>query len=119
MDELKACQEGLKVKYNVFKVEDGGIVNNCFVLRPDKDPAAVDALRAYAASTDYFNVQYYRPGQSLSQPPVWSKTVYITNDVAGRDMVENLAASLTEHVANMEIPVGRKIVLTAERSLKI
>lgn len=69
--------------------------------------------------TIYFNVQYYRPGQSLSQPPVWSKTVYITNDVAGRDMVENLAASLTEHVANMEIPVGRKIVLTAERSLKI
>ena len=69
--------------------------------------------------TIYFNVQYYRPGQSLSQPPVWSKTVYITNDVAGRDMVENLAASLTEHVANMEIPVGRKIVLTAERSMKI
>ncbi|WP_020074083.1 hypothetical protein [Faecalispora sporosphaeroides] len=69
--------------------------------------------------TIYFNVQYYRTGQSLSQPPVWSKTVYITNDVAGRDMVENLAASLTEHVANMEIPVGRKIVLTAERSLKI
>lgn len=69
--------------------------------------------------TIYFNVQYYQPGQSLSQPPVWSKTVYITNDVAGRDMVENLAESLTEHVANMEIPVGRKIVLTAERSLKI
>ena len=69
--------------------------------------------------TIYFNVQYYRPGQSLSQPPVWSKTVYITNDVAGRDMVENLAASLTEHITNMEIPVGRKIVLTAERSLKI
>lgn len=69
--------------------------------------------------TIYFNVQCYRPGQSLSQPPVWSKTVYITNDVAGRDMVENLAASLTEHVANMEIPVGRKIVLTAERSMKI
>lgn len=69
--------------------------------------------------TIYFNVQYYQPGQSLSQPPVWGKTVYITNDVAGRDMVENLTASLTECVANMEIPVGRKIVLTAERSMKI
>ena len=69
--------------------------------------------------TIYFNVQYYRPGQSLSQPPALDKTVYITNDAAGRDMVENLTASLTEHVANMTIPVGRKIILTAERSLKI
>ena len=69
--------------------------------------------------TIYFNVQYYRPGQSLSQPPVWDKTVYITNDAAGRDMVENLTTSLTEHVANMTILAGRKIVLTAERSMKI
>jgi hypothetical protein len=69
--------------------------------------------------TIYFNVQCYRPGQSLSQPPAWDKTVYITNDAAGRDMVENLMASLTEYVANMTIPAGRKIILTAERSLKI
>jgi len=69
--------------------------------------------------TIYFNVQCYRPGQSLSQPPAWSKTVYITNDAAGRDLVENLTSSLTEHVANLAIPDGRKIVLTAcERSLK-
>lgn len=45
-------QEGLKVKYNVTKVSDGSIVNNCFVLRPDKDSAAVVALRAYAATTE-------------------------------------------------------------------
>lgn len=69
--------------------------------------------------TIYFNVQCYQPGQSLSQPPAWSKTVYITNDVAGRYMVENLLSSLTEHVANMAIPDGRKIVLTAsERGMK-
>lgn len=70
--------------------------------------------------TIYFNVQYYLSGQSLSQPPAWDKTVYITNDAAGRDMVENLTASLTECVANMTMPSGRKIVLTAcERSMKI
>ncbi|WP_195200618.1 hypothetical protein [Faecalispora jeddahensis] len=69
--------------------------------------------------TIYFNVQCYQPGQSLSQPPAWDKTVYITDNATGRDMVENFTSSLTEHVANMAIPVGRKIVLTAERSLKI
>lgn len=44
--------EGLKIKYNVHKIEDGSIVNNCFVLRPDKDPAAFEALLAYAEHTE-------------------------------------------------------------------
>lgn len=44
--------KGLYVKYNVFKVADGSVVNDCFVLRPDRDPAAVAALRAYAAATE-------------------------------------------------------------------
>ncbi|MFR1804772.1 MAG: hypothetical protein ACLSWS_22485 [Faecalispora jeddahensis] len=70
--------------------------------------------------TIYFNVQCYQPGQSLSQPPAWDKTVYITDNATGRDMVENFTSSLTEHVANLEIPLGRKMMLTAcERSLKI
>lgn len=43
--------DGLKVKYNVTKLEDGSTVHDCFVLRPDKDPAAVKALQAYAAAT--------------------------------------------------------------------
>lgn len=43
--------EGLKIKYNVTKIEDGSVVNDCFVLRPNKDPAAVEALRAYAKAT--------------------------------------------------------------------
>lgn len=43
--------EVLKVKYNVTKVEDGSVVTDCFVLRPQKDAAARAALRAYAAAT--------------------------------------------------------------------
>lgn len=42
---------GLKLKYNVTKVKDGSPVYDCFVLRPDKDPAARAALRAYADAT--------------------------------------------------------------------
>lgn len=44
--------KGLKAKYLVFKADTGESVENCFVLRPDKDPASVEALRAYASATD-------------------------------------------------------------------
>lgn len=44
--------EGLKTKYIVRKAETGEDVDNCFVLRPEKDPAAVSAIRAYAEATD-------------------------------------------------------------------
>lgn len=52
--EVKACRyvDGLKVKYNVTKVEDGSRVCDCFVLRPQKDIAARKALLAYADATD-------------------------------------------------------------------
>lgn len=43
---------GLKHKYNVYKAEDWSRVENCFVLRPDKDPAARMALLEYANQTD-------------------------------------------------------------------
>ena len=42
---------GLKVKYRVFKVRNNEPVENCFVLRPDKDPAARAALECYANKT--------------------------------------------------------------------
>ena len=44
--------DGLKAKYLVFGATTGKRIVNCFVLRPDKDPAAVEALRAYARFTD-------------------------------------------------------------------
>ena len=44
--------DGLKRKYIVLKSDTGEGVENCFVLRPDKDPAAIAALRAYAEVTD-------------------------------------------------------------------
>ena len=61
----------------------------------------------------YFNVQYYAPGQSLSKPPVWDKTVYITDNVAGRELVSNFTDSLVNHVASMKFVENAKIILTA------
>lgn len=61
----------------------------------------------------YFNVQYFAPGQSVVKPPAFDKTVYITNNDAGRKLVCDFTHSLTEYVANMEIPVGAEVTLTA------
>jgi len=81
--------DGLKAKYNVFKVSDGSAVCDCFVLRPGKDPAAVAALRAYAAATDNKVLAddiYHWVGQQENAPltldelrgmdgqPVWVET---------------------------------------------
>ncbi|MNP16836.1 hypothetical protein D3C76_1092440 [compost metagenome] len=43
-------EQGLYVKYHVTKMSDGTPVGDCFVLRPDKDPAARAAIQAYAWS---------------------------------------------------------------------
>lgn len=43
--------DGLYAKYAVYKKEDGSAVNDCFVLRPDRDAAALVALKAYARTT--------------------------------------------------------------------
>lgn len=43
---------GIKRKYIVLKADTGEGVDNCFVLRPNKDPAANVALEAYAKETE-------------------------------------------------------------------
>ena len=45
-------KNGLKLKYNVTKIDTGEPVGDCFVLRPTKDPAALQALIAYAIFTE-------------------------------------------------------------------
>lgn len=44
-------RRGLYMKYDVFKTGTNEVVRDCFVLRPDKDPAALAALRTYAETT--------------------------------------------------------------------
>lgn len=61
----------------------------------------------------YLNVQYYLPGQSLSQPPAFDNTVYITDNKAGRSLIENHLDSVVENVARMQIKDGDEITLTA------
>lgn len=45
-------RDGLQQKYRVYKAKDNMPVDGCFVLRPEKDPAARIALEAYAKATE-------------------------------------------------------------------
>lgn len=61
----------------------------------------------------YFNVQYYAPGQSVEKPPVWDKTVYITDNIAGRRLAYDFTDSLVNHIAGMQSSENVEITLTA------
>lgn len=61
----------------------------------------------------YFNVQYYAQGKSIEQPPVWDKTVYITDNDAGRQLVFYFTDTLIKGVARLQIAKNTVVVLTA------
>lgn len=49
---MNDMNRGLYSKYRVTKADGTPLDGDCFVLRPDRDPAARAALAAYAASTE-------------------------------------------------------------------
>ena len=51
----------------------------------------------------YFNVMYYRSGQSISSTPVWDKTVYIKNNKNGNKIVYEFTDSLVEYVSKLKV----------------
>jgi len=61
----------------------------------------------------YFNVQYYSSGQSIEKPPVWEKTVYITDNIAGRRLAYDFTDSLVNYIASMQLPCNVETTLTA------
>lgn len=60
----------------------------------------------------FFNVLYYGHGRSIERDPVWDKTVYITDNEAGRNIVLNFTHSLVEHIAKMQIKKGIEVTIT-------
>lgn len=60
----------------------------------------------------YFNVQYYKSGQSIEKPPVWDRTVYITNNEAGKRLVYEFTDSLVNHIAIMKSIENLEITIT-------
>lgn len=60
----------------------------------------------------YVNVQYYAPGASLSKPPDFDKTVYVTANSIGQRVLKSCLNTLVEYISRMHIADGRKYVLT-------
>lgn len=61
----------------------------------------------------YFNVQYFAPGQSIAQPPVFDKSAYIVDDAAGQRLAYEFTDTLVNYVAQLQIPVGGKAIIAA------
>lgn len=61
----------------------------------------------------YINVQYYAPGQSIEIPPVWDKTAFITDNIAGRQLIYDFTDSLVNFIAGMRSTENVEITLTA------
>lgn len=62
----------------------------------------------------YFNVRYYRAGQSVHTKPVWDKTVYIADSAKGQNLVYENTDSLVNYVTAMQIADGAEVTITAE-----
>lgn len=60
----------------------------------------------------YVNIQYFSPGSSLSKPPVFDKTVYITGNDNGYKILSHYLHTLVEHISRMNIIPGNKYILT-------
>lgn len=61
--------------------------------------------------TIYLNVRYFKAGQSIHSEPAFDKTVYITNNDKGWNMVTNYKSTLVNYVARLDTE-DKKIVLT-------
>ena len=62
----------------------------------------------------YINVQYFKPGSSLSQPPAMEKTAYITDNKKGRNMVQNFLSTLVNFIASSHVAAENRMVITVE-----
>lgn len=90
--------KGLYNKYLVIKVVDDTVIDNCFILRPDKDPAAVTALQAYAAATGnkvLANDLYAWVGKPMQKPMKLRELHALIN--AGEDVAVYCEAKDDDH----------------------
>ncbi|MDY3928955.1 MAG: hypothetical protein SOZ34_06285 [Clostridia bacterium] len=61
----------------------------------------------------YCNIAYYKSGTSIFNP-AWEKTVFITDDENGRNLVYKFTATLVDYVCRMNIPNGKEVTITVD-----
>lgn len=60
----------------------------------------------------YMSVSYYAPGQAISKPPVWEKTVYIKDNETARILIKDFLHSVVNCIAELKIPDGGHAKIT-------
>ncbi len=99
--------KGLYGKYIVRKRSDNSIVTNCFVLRPDRDDAAIAAMLAYAdATSDSQLAQELREWAEYEQgvkPPV-------TNADRIRAMTDKLLLEIEKVRAEASLAITNHLI---------
>jgi hypothetical protein len=64
----------------------------------------------------YVNVQYYKPGTSISQPPAMDKSALIEDNAAGRRFVYECTSTCTAYIASLPIPLGGMAHINAKEA---
>ena len=62
----------------------------------------------------YVNVQYYKPGSSLNQPPAMDKSVLIADNITGRKLVYEFTSTLVQYISMLTIPINGMAYINAE-----
>jgi hypothetical protein len=92
-------EKGLHVKYDEKKAGTDEVVSDCFVLRPDRDPAAVAALVMYASVTENTNLSK-DIFKWLERFGIEEKLLYTRNFLkavnGNRKLFESLLSSIVE-----------------------
>ena len=60
----------------------------------------------------YINVQYFEHGSSIEKPPMWDKSVYITMNDKGMNVVRNFLSSLVNYISRLNIESGQEFTIT-------
>ena len=63
--------------------------------------------------TIYVNIQCFRPGQSVEQPPAWDKTIYLTDNANGKKILKEYLNSFVNYLATFPNTDDKKFVITA------
>ena len=72
----------------------------------------VDCFKWFEGDKWYFNIQYFMPGSSLCKPPAFDRSVFITDNEIGRNVIFNCTESLVDYVKRLDIDQSKEVLLT-------
>jgi len=82
-------------------------------------PCKVRAIPWIDGEHIYVNVQCFSPGQSIERPPVWDKSVLVTDDTAGRELVFQFTHTLINYIEQINVSHGQMAHITVESPPKL